>query len=204
MKRCRWISACTFLKPQSGGVMLELAIALPILLIAIGAIIDFSLVNQAEGAFRKALSKASRAAQVSAASSSNTDIDCLEAAGEAFIEELSRYGGSTKTAVQHDFSGLDIVLAIAPGPDNPDRSDGNAFAMQSFFTPRCLFCALMESVAAHLSHDSNYVETQNALIARPRLGGCFPPETGSCAVSVSGSGDRDGDWRASANAGLTS
>lgn len=177
---------------ERGSVLTEMALALPVFLLLLGAVFDFGFLYQGESGMTRGLYVSARQAGISATQESNSDIECLFEAGNAFLDELERYG-SPRRAVEHQMKGIKepVILSLLPGPDIAEPADpAQTFTISTWFKPPCYFCRFTQLAVDDSDPEAVGKRVRQALVARPIDGGCTPNMTsgGRCSISDSDEG----------------
>lgn len=145
-------------KEESGVTMVEAAIGLPIFLLLVAAIIDFSMILRGELLVAQAISEAGRALSGVSSTENISARDMFFKAGQVFSEKTLAFGlQAEQLAIGADSEDQPFILI---GMRFDFESEGRQYAapmayeLQASYSPSCFFCGLLKLQDFRINHSA--------------------------------------------------
>jgi len=136
------------MRRQRGAALIEAAIALPLFLLLVAGLIDFTTVLRQRQSMLQALARAERAAAAASATGGIQEQDLLLKAGAVYVQTLQESGVSLEEVALGGDSGEELFVLIGqPFEGFPAASfifpSPPAFELRGIYLPHCFFCKLI-------------------------------------------------------------
>lgn len=161
-------------RSQAGATMVEAAICLPIFVLIVAGIIDFSTVLRRHILVLQAIAEAGRALSGVSSTEGISEADMLLKAGQVFERQTLTYGvrreelaiGANSEDEPYILIGLRYEFSTTGYQSAPPL----AYELQASYTPLCFFCGFTRADSLTIRHSAVVIlETYNRDWQRPPL-----------------------------------